>query len=266
MAFSLRRECLRVQEYRSVNRFRDRAWFSRALAVELAAVLIGIFLTFGFICDLDDALLSLSTAVASLATCAWLGAGIAALMMHHSPVRYWLNKDWALDVDPRHPERMKIHRPADGKFFSVLFNPRRQGQPYIQETCDKEGIAGVVCPLVRWDSQNNCWLVATTSNPRVANGYEDDLVEAYRASRSNTHIKPPCTDPYTVLYVLNENYANSNRIAGRLATLVIDMTGKEGSLPPGLEWLPLKDFCLTSDMMGQAAILQWLVVTGQRIR
>jgi hypothetical protein len=233
----------------------ELAWWRHALAAQAGLTALGCLGAFVVLVTFDELNLALANAVAIVSTTSLTGTIAALLMVLFSPVRYWLNDDWALDIDPRRPADMKIHRPRDGKFFAVLFNRKRWGQPVIRQVRGADGAVGLVCPFVRWDSSRRTWLVAVKGNFRPCNDYEPPITEAFRASVSSS-TPPVTTEGLPVQDLCKDDQPDSARIDGPTKTGVVDLTANPEFPLPGVMWITLPEYCRTTDMQGKAALLE----------
>ncbi len=168
-----------------------------------------------------------------------------------------LKGGWHLEVDQANPaETVTICR-KDGKFFKVRFNPKKYGQPVIEEGTDADGFAGTVFPIVK--CIGGVWHVLAIASERPANDYEGKLLEGARSSVSND--KPNLTaSGHEFQYLPGFGYSNSARISGKIRKAVVDVTDLEFTPPAGAEFITFsKFFAESTDMMTQAVIGQFLV-------
>lgn len=178
--------------------------------------------------------------------------------MSTSQTTHEINKDWRLDLDPAHPDAFRIYR-ADGKFFSIAFNPSKWGQPLVYEKADADGTTGSVISIVR--KHNDEWQVAVVSVQRACDDYSRELVEGSRFSVSNSVPYLPnqskSADPQ---YLSGYNHINSARIADKTLIGVIDWTSIGEPLPANAKWMSFRDFFLQStDSMTKAVLGQFMV-------
>lgn len=160
---------------------------------------------------------------------------------------------WVVNFDVGNPGSTEIA----SKFFRVVVDQSGPfAQPLIIEATDNEGIAGRVVPMIRRlldDERAETWEVLVTTNRRAGDGWsQGGLVEASRWSAANSNPALPVS--HEVLWVDGAKLCNSARIRGNLKFGVADLTGIDFDVPHGARWITWREFSLTTDVMGQAAL------------
>lgn len=169
-----------------------------------------------------------------------------------------LKGGWEVRMDSKDPAGSLVVGREDNRFFSVVFNTEKYGQPLIEEAVDAEGWAGYVIPIV--SKIDGAWNLVVTYNDRPANNYESKLLEGARRSVSND---APflTTEGEKARELPGFVYANSARIAGKIRVGVLDVTGDQSfELPQGAEFMPFTQFFdQSTDALTKAVLGQFMV-------
>lgn len=169
-----------------------------------------------------------------------------------------LKGGWDVRMHPDDPSNsFKLGR-ADGKFFRVVFNCTKYGQPLIEEVLDQKGYAGYVVPIVKLI--DGVWNVVVSYNERPANDYAEKLLEGARRSASNDApfiaAEGEKMEPLPGFL-----YTNSARIAGKVKVGVLNVSDVvDFQLPSNAEFMPFKEFFdKSSDALTKAALGHFMV-------
>ena len=169
-----------------------------------------------------------------------------------------LKGGWQVEIDKDDPCGSFILARADRRFFRVVFNGKKYGQPVLEESVDARGFAGFVIAIVKF--VDDVWHVVVTENERPANDYEKPLVEGARRSISNT--SPFLTaEGEDVVTFPGFVYTNSARIAGKVKMGVVDVSDeKDFQLPDGARLMPIRRFFdQSTDSMTKACLGHFMV-------
>lgn len=170
----------------------------------------------------------------------------------------WRVKLTGVDLKNETVDDIVIDR-KDGRFFKMVLT-RALGYifPMFFETLNKNEKAGMVCLLVREDS-NNKYVVVENKFYVNYRGEKTACVRACRSSISAPEGSPiPAGTKRDNILHLHPIEINNMRLAGPAETRVV-FQPFDAPLEAGQQLMLFKDFAKTDDCPGQAVLLQYLL-------